>query len=86
MPKIPAKLRLDDQFEGDIDKVQNMLDDAYNDMAPSINRKIDMVIQNRDPNSLGFTDDDHDLVSLWLNSASGAKFQLTASPSTWIAY
>ena len=86
MPKIPAKLRLDDKFEGDADKVQNMLDDAYLDIAPNLNRKSDTIISDRDPNTLGFTDDDSDLASFWLNSSTGSKFQLTSLPSTWTAY
>lgn len=83
MSKIPSKLRLDDEFEGDIDKVQNLLDDAYNDIAPNLNKKPDMVITDRDPAA---TDDDNGLGTFWLNSSTGAKFQLIALPSTWTAY
>ncbi len=86
MPKIPTKLKLDRRFEGDADKVQNMLDDAYLDIAPNLNRKPDMIIRDRDPNTLTQPDDDSDLGSGWLNSSNGNKFMLTALPDTWTAF
>lgn len=83
MGKIPAKLRLDDEFEGDIDKVQNLLDDAYLDIAPNLNNKPDIVVLERDPT----TDDiNNDLGTFWLNSSTGSKYMLTALPSTWTAF
>ncbi len=86
MAKIPAKLRLGKKLEGDADTVLDILDDMYLDMAPAINRKPDCIIQDRDPNTLGFTDDDSDLATFWLNSSTGSKFILTALPSTWTAF
>ncbi len=83
MPKIPVKLRLDKRFDGDIDKVQNMLDDAYLDIAPNLNRKPDMIIKPRDPTA---ADKNSDLGSIFLNSITGAKFMLTSLPSTWTPF
>ena len=87
MAKIPAKLRLNDRFEGDVDKVQNLIDDVYLDIAPNLNRKPDMIILPRNPNTPpGVIDDKSDLGTFWLNSETGSRFQLTARPSTWLAY
>ncbi len=87
MAKIPAKLRLDRKFEGDADKIQNMLDDAYLDIAPNLNSKPDMIIMDRDPNTpAGTLDDNSNLGSFWLNRKTQKKFQLTQLRSTWTSY
>jgi hypothetical protein len=86
MAKIPAKLRLGNKLEGDADKLQKQVDDMYLDIAPNLNAKPDMIILDRDPNDPGFTDDNSDIGSIWLNSSTGSKFILTALPSTWTPF
>jgi hypothetical protein len=83
MAKIPAKLRLDKKLEGDAERVQELLDDVYLDIAPNLNLKADMIIMNRNPT---VADNKSDLGSMWLNSINGNKFMLTSLPSTWTAF
>lgn len=80
MPKIPAKLRLEEKFEGNIDKVQNLLDDAYLDIAPNLNRKSDMIIRNSNDTNAGVpqtSDINFDIGSFWLNTTTPALWILT---------
>lgn len=87
MPKIPIKLRLGEKLDENSEKIIGLLDDAYLDIAPNLNAKPDMIIQDRDPNTPApLVDDKSDLLTIWLNSSSGDKFILTALPSTWTAF
>ena len=51
MTKIPAKLRLGKELEGDSKDIMKIMDETYLDIAPSVNRKPDLYIRTTDPTS-----------------------------------
>lgn len=89
MGKVPAKLRLDDKLDKDANRVQSMLDDAYLDIAPNLNRKPDMLIfEDKAPTTNNYQPD---LGSFWFNrdSSGGTPelyFMTVKNPSsaTWV--